>query len=316
MKHDNGTVPKIDFDPSLYPRTYSVSLKSQSGIAVGFVLAAGTAIGAWRLHILASAPTVLIAVLLAPLLGYCLLWAVTLRVTLDPEAVRVRDAFSTRTLLRQEIAGWRVGIEGTGTETTARTLVPRNDEKKTVALPEMKTDPAFFAWFVGLPQLEPINTMDTPPQVSLAKAAVTLVGVMIVLLGTFLLVILLDGRPFQLQTISLIGDTEFVFFFVFCNSRSWRGYSLRNKAVQQQLPYLLQIHCLFLALLIAVETFALSERPHLPDSWIAKPGPRLSSPFESGLLLIGMAIAISQILISRKILSRALESAPISLKSG
>jgi len=138
---------------------------------------------------------------------------------------------------------------------------------------------------------------------------------MIVLLGTFLLVILLDGRPFELQTISLIADTEFVFFFVFCNSRSWRGYSLRNKTVQQQLPHLLQIHCLFLVLLIAVETFALSERPHLPDSWIAERGPRLLSPFESGLLLIGMAIVITQVLISRRILSRTLESAAISLKS-
>ena len=82
--------------------------------------------------------------------------------------------------------------------------------------------------------------VSSPPQVSLAKAALTLVGVMIVLLGTFLFVILLDGRPFELQTISLIVDTEFVFFFVFSNSRSWRGYSLRNKAVQQQLPRLLK----------------------------------------------------------------------------
>jgi hypothetical protein len=315
MKDSHSAAPEISFDPSLYPRAYSVSLKSQSGIVVAFVLAAGAAIGAWRLHILASAPKVLIAALLAPVLGYSLLRALTLRVILEPEAVTVRDAFSTRTLLRQEIAGWRVGIEGTGTGTNARTLVPRDDEKKTVALPEMKTDSAFFAWFVGLPQLEPINYMDTPPQVSLAKAALTLVVVMIVLLGTFLLVILLDGRPFELQTISLIVDTEFVFFFVFCNSRSWRGYSLRNKTVRQQLPHLLQIHCLFLVLLIAVETFALSERPHLPDSWIAKPGPRLMSPFESGLLLIGMAIVITQVLISRRILSRTLESAAISLKS-
>jgi len=153
MKDSHSAAPEISFDPSLYPRAYSVSLKSQSGIVVAFVLAAGAAIGAWRLHILASAPKVLIAALLAPVLGYSLLRALTLRVILEPEAVTVRDAFSTRTLLRQEIAGWRVGIEGTGTGTNARTLVPRDDEKKTVALPEMKTDSAFFAWFVGLPPL-------------------------------------------------------------------------------------------------------------------------------------------------------------------
>lgn len=151
MKHDKSTVAKIDFDPSLYPRTYSVSLKSQSGIVVAFVLAAGAAIGGWRLHILASAPKVLIAALLAPVLGYSLLRALTLRVILEPEAVTVRDAFSTRRLLRQEIAGWRVGIEGTGTRTNARTLVPRDDEKKTVLLPEMKNRLCVFRLVCGPP---------------------------------------------------------------------------------------------------------------------------------------------------------------------
>ena len=316
MKDSQSTAAEVSFDPSLYPRTYSVSLRSQSWIAVAFVLTAGAAIGAWRLHVLASSPKVLFAALLAPVLGYVLLRALTLRVILAPEAVTVRDVFSTRSLLRQEIAGWRAGIGGSGAATTARTLVPKNDGEKAILLPEMRKDGAFFAWFAGLPQLQPINTIDTPPQVSSAKAAVTLVGVMIVLLGTFLLVILLDGRPFELQTISLIADTEFVFFFVFCNSQSWRGYSLRNKTVQQQLPHLLQIHCLFLVLLIAVETFALSARPHLPHSWLVDPGYRYSaSPFVSVLLLIGMAIVMTQVLISRKILSRALEGAAITPKS-
>jgi hypothetical protein len=316
MKVSQSTAAEVSFDPSLYPRTYSVSLKTQSSIAVVFVLMAGAAIGTWRLHVLASSPKVLFAALIAPVFGYLLLQALTLRVILAPEAVTVRDVFSTRSLLRQEIAGWRAGIGGAGAPTSARTLVPKDDGKKAILIPEIKTDPAFFAWFVGVPQLEAINTMDTPPQVSLAKAAVTLVGVMGVLLGTFLLVILLDGRPFELQTISFIVDTEFVFFFVFCNSHSWRGYSLRNKAVQQQLPHILQIHCLFLVLLIAVETFALSERPHLPHSWLVDPGYRYTtSPFESVLFLIGMAIVLTQVLISRKILSRALEGVAISAKS-
>ncbi len=202
MKDSLNTEPEVTFDPSLYPRTYSVSLKSQSWIAVAFVLAVGSTIGLSRLHALASQPKALIAALLAPVLGYSLLRALTLRVILAREAVTVRDVFSTRSLLRQEIAGWRAGIGGAGTATTARTLVPKDDGKKAVLLPEMRTDGAFFAWFAGLPQLQPINTMDTPPQMSNAKVARFAVGVLIVLLEHFCFIFIfstvdrLKSKPF------------------------------------------------------------------------------------------------------------------------
>jgi hypothetical protein len=317
MKDSQSTAAEVSFDPSLYPRTYSVSLKSESWIAVAFVLAAGSTIGLWRLHALASSPKALLAALLAPVLGYSLLRALTLRVVLAPEAITVRGIFSTRSLLRQEIAGWRAGIGGAGTATTARTLVPKDDGKEAILLPEMKTDGAFFAWFAGLPQLQPINTRDMPPQISYAKAARFAVGLLIVLLGTFMFYIyFLDGRPFEIQAISLIADTEFVFLFVFFDTSIGRGYSLRDKAVQRQLPQLLQIHFVSLVLLFALITFALSARPYLPHSWLVDPGYRYSaSPFVSVLVLIGMAIVITQVLISRKLLRRALESAAISPKS-
>ena len=313
MKDSRSSAPEVSFDPSLYPRTYSVPLKSRSWIAVGFVLAAGSTIGLWRLHALTSQPKALILPPLALFFGYCLLRVLTLKVILEPGAVTVRDAFSTRTLLRQEIAGWRAGIGGAGTATTARTLVPKDDGTKAILLPETRTDGEFFAWFLGLPQLKPINTMDTPPQASFAKGALTFVGLLIVFLATFLFwIYFLDGRPFEIQTISLIADTEFVFLFVFFDSSMGRGYSLRNKAVQRQLPQLLQIHFVSLVLLFALITFARSARPHLPHSWLLDPGYRYStSPFVSVLFLIGVAIVITQVLISRKILSRASEGAAV-----
>lgn len=306
MKDSQSTAPNVSFDPSLYPRTYSVSLKSQSWIAVAFVLAAGPTILLWRLHVLASSPKALVAALLAPLLGYSLLRALTLRVVLAAEAITVRDLFSTRSLLRQEIAGWSAGIGGAGTGTAARTLVPKADGEKAILLPEMRTDGAFVAWFAGLPQLQPTNTMDTPPQMSNAQAARLGVGVLIVLLGTFLFYIyFLDGRPFDIQAISLIVDTELVFAFVFFDTSMGRGYSLRNKVVQRQLPQLLQIHFVSLVLLFALITFAPAARPHFPHSWLVDPGYRYStSPFVSVLLLTGLAIVITQVLISRRILSR------------
>ena len=140
---------------------------------------------------------------------------------------------------------------------------------------------------------------------------------LIVLLGTFLFYIyFLDGRPFEIQAISLIADTEFVFLLVFFDTSMGRGYSLRDKAVQRQLPRLLQIHFVSLVFLFALITFALSARSRLPHSWLVDPGYRYStSPFVSVLLLIGVAMVIAQVLISRRILSRALEAAAISPNS-
>lgn len=314
LQMSQSTASDVSFDPSLYPRTYSVSLKSQSGVAAAFVLLVGSAIGLWGLHALASHLKALLVALLAPVFGYLLLRTVTLRVILAPEAVTVRDIFSTRSLLRQEIAGWRADIEGV---TTARTLVPKDDGKKAVLLSELRTDAAFSAWFAGLPQLPPIKTMDTPPQMSYAQAARFGVRVLIVLLGTFLFhIYFLDGRPFEIHAISLIADTEFVILFVFFDTSMGRGYSLRDKAVQQQLPRLLRIHFVSLAFLFALITFALSVRSRLPHSWLVDPGDRYStSPFVSVLFLIGVAIVITQVLISRKILSHAIEGAAISPKS-
>jgi hypothetical protein len=319
MKNSQSTAPEVSFDTSLYPRTYSVSLKSESWIAVAFVLAVGSTIELWRLHALASQPKALLVALLAPVLGYSLLRALTLKVILAPEAVTVQDVFSTRSLLRQEIAGWRAGIGGAATATTARALVPKDDGKQAILLPEMRTDGAFFAWFAGLPQLQPINTMDTPPQMSIAKGVRFVIGLLLVLLGTFVFYIyFLGGRPFEIQAISLIADTECVFLFVFFDTSMGRGYSLRDKAVQQQLPRLLQIHFVSLVFLYALITFALSARSHLPHSWLVNPNPGYrysTSPFASVLLLIGLTAVIAQVLISRKILSRAVEGAAISPNS-
>jgi hypothetical protein len=302
----------------LYPRTYSVPAKIQFYLTFWFILAAGSTILLWRLHVLAYSPKAPIIALVALLLGGCLLEVLTLKVILEPEAVTVRYAFSTRRLLRQEIAGWRAGVEGRGTGTSARTLVPKDDSKKTVSFPEVKTDGAFFAWFAGLPQLQPGSIpMDTPPQMSLAKGARLAVGALVVLMGTLLFYFnFIDGRPYENQTMALITDTEFVFFCVFFDTRMGRGYSLRNKIVQRQLPQLLQVHCVFLALLFALITFAPSARPHLPHSWLVDPGYRYTmSPFESVLVLVGIAIVLTEVWISRKLLSRALESAAISPKA-
>jgi len=161
--------------------------------------------------------------------------------------------------------------------------------------------------------------MDTPPNASIVKALVTWVGLMTAILATFLLLIFLMNKPFGVQIVCLVADTEFVSFLVFCDSRSWRGYSLRNRTVQQQLPHLLRIHSLFLGLIFVVLTMALSAIPHLPDVWFADNVVwyrhlvrHQSSPFAFVLILAGSAAAVTEAWILRRILSRALEGASVS----
>jgi hypothetical protein len=302
MKHE------VHFDPSLYPRTYSLSPYNQwSYILPGFLLAVVLPVQFWRSHGLNSQPTVLFALLFVLTGGYCVLRGLRQKLVLEPEAITVRYAFSSRRLERHEIAGWRKSSGGArGTGLTGRTVVPRDDGKKAVAFYEIKTDPAFFAWFGGIPELKP--TMDTPPQDSILPAFLTWVGIMAALLGTFLLVILLNHRPFESQILALVWDTEFVFFLVFFDSRAWRGYSLRNKQVLQELPRLLGIHCFCLVLIFVLLTFALSVEPRLPSSWVTENGPKDTSPFALVLILIGGITPTIQAWRYRKILSGAVEA--------
>jgi len=238
--------------------------------------------------------------------GYFVLRGLRQKLILEPEAITVRYAFSSRRLERHEIAGWRKSSGGArGTALTGRTLIPRDDAKKAVAFYEIKTDPAFFGWFAGIPELK--ATMDTPPNDTILTSVLTWVGIMAALMATFLLLILLDHRPFEIQIVSLVWDTEFVFFLVFFDSRAWRGYSLRNKRVQQELPRLLGIHCFCLVLIFALLTFALSVEPRLPSSWVTENGPKDMSPFVLVLILIGGITPTIQAWRYRRILRRAVE---------
>jgi hypothetical protein len=149
------------------------------------------------------------------------------------------------------------------------------------------------------------DAMKTPPSASAVEMLVTWVGLVAGAMAIILLATIWLPRQFGLQIVSLVGDTELVFFLVFCDSRAWRGYSLRNKRVQQELPHLLDVHCLFLILVFALLTFALSARSRLPSSWLVESGPKYDSPFALGLIVIGTMTAMTQAWIYRKILRRA-----------
>lgn len=307
-EYRQSTAHEVDFDPSLYPRTYSLSRYNRwSYILPGFFLIVVLPVQLWRSHGLNSQPTVLLALLFVLTGSYSVLRALRQKLILEPEAITVRYAFSSRRLERHEIAGWRKSSGGArGTGLSGRTLVPRDDSKKPVTFYEVKTDPEFYAWFAGIPELKP--TMDTPPVGSSTKGFITWIGIVAGALTVILLSIFLGDRRFGIQIVSLVADTGLVFFLVFCDSRAWRGYSLRDKRVQQELPHLLGVHCLFLVLLLALLTFALSAQSRLPASWLVGSGPRDTPPFVLALLLIGSLTVIAQAWILRRILRRALEA--------
>jgi hypothetical protein len=164
-----------------------------------------------------------------------------------------------------------------------------------------------------------MDQQERPPNASFSKAALTWLGIMVAASATFLLLILLGDRPFGIQIVSTVAETEFVVLLVFFDTRSSRGYSLRNKTVQQQLPHLFRIHSLVLGLIFIVLTLALSSIPHLPDSWFAESVVwqhnfvrHQSSPFAFVLVMAGSAAAVTEAWLMRRILSRALESASVS----
>lgn len=141
--------------------------------------------------------------------------------------------------------------------------------------------------------------------ISITKSLVTFVALVAAGLSIFLLAICLDKNPFQLQITSIFGYTTWVFYLIFCDSRWWRGYSLRQKEVQKELPRLLSMHGAFLVFLVALETMALWAQPRLPSYWRSEYGSRHDSLFVDVLILAGVGVGMTQILMSRKILGRA-----------
>jgi hypothetical protein len=142
---------------------------------------------------------------------------------------------------------------------------------------------------------------------SVTKQFVTWVGLVSGAMAIFWLAILIADKPFGLQITALIGYTGFVFFQLFCDSRAFKGYGLRLTAVRQKIPTLLAIHAVFLLVVFIALTAALSVRPHVLSSWHITNGKRGNS-FDTLLIMVGVTICMGRTLISRKILSRSIDT--------
>ena len=152
--------PPPPVDPSLYPRTYLPS----SGYAVFFYFLGAAAIlpaclGVWYFgtgHQVdnRSQQVMLLAFsLLFGLVGVILIATILrYRVTLRADAIVAESLFTTRTLLRSDIAGQRL-LRTQYVSTLV--LVPRDSSQKKLKLAQMfKTDAALEAWFAGIPDID------------------------------------------------------------------------------------------------------------------------------------------------------------------
>jgi hypothetical protein len=149
------------FDPSLYPRSYRISLRWMLVIlACGAVLTLGGLFGLAYFSLTYAQYTAAAALFLMALctaffcLGlYGLLCGLQYRVILEAESIELIEPFRRRSLRHDEIQGLRVFPGGHGLEVLV--LVPRDARIKQVKIPMvLKTDDAFHLWFSNIAHLD------------------------------------------------------------------------------------------------------------------------------------------------------------------
>lgn len=149
------------FDPSLYPRSYHISLRWMLVIlACGAVLTLGALFGLAYFSLTYAQHTAAAVLFLMALctaffcLGlYALLCGLQYRVILEAESIELIEPFRRRSLRHDEIQGLRVLPGGHGLEVLV--LVPRDARIKKLKIPMvLKTDDAFHIWFSNVANLD------------------------------------------------------------------------------------------------------------------------------------------------------------------
>jgi hypothetical protein len=139
---------------------------------------------------------------------------------------------------------------------------------------------------------------------SLGIGAAYLVGAF----GAIFLFVVLGERRFGIQISTTITYTYFAFWYIFFPTRGLlEKYSLRNKRVQQRIPHLFMIHCAVLILMFLGQTVWFAMKAGLPGFWLTELGKRDGTPL---MIVFFVAVFFTQVLISRRILSRSLRMGP------
>jgi hypothetical protein len=150
----------VEFDPSVYPRTYRTSLGTRISLTfVGLLCIVFGALGAFyfphdpQIHgrtalILLAGLSVLFAILGA----YLIAEIFSMRLTLRSDAIEMKSLTSQRALRREEIAGRRFQP---AQYFNVIALLPRDQSQKKLKLMTLfRSDSAFDLWFASIPDLD------------------------------------------------------------------------------------------------------------------------------------------------------------------
>ena len=150
---------------------------------------------------------------------------------------------------------------------------------------------------------------------SISRFAVLAVLFLTMIPGSFVLMILLDGKPYGLQIGSAVIYTAAVALYTFSHNRGPNPpFMLSCPIVRGQLTSLVKRHLTFLVALFLLQTTALKLRLRLPANWIASTG-RDPSPFVWAVFVMCGGLALLEVLTNRSLLERAHLSAQPEWKS-
>lgn len=142
--------------------------------------------------------------------------------------------------------------------------------------------------------------------VTLGEALGVYVLILLLALGSVLLFITLREQPYGLQIVTAISYTGVVCVWTFFRTRGIKTkHSLGDQYVQDEVPRMLVIHLIYLVVVVLLQMLALRARPSLSPWWTRSDGPKGMPPYVAAMLYGPMVVAISEIVVARRLLARA-----------
>jgi len=155
-------------------------------------------------------------------------------------------------------------------------------------------------------QLDGSERKEEKDPITVAEGLGVYVLFLILAFVSFIAFIVFDDVRYGTQYATIITYSSVVFVYTFFRTRGINTrYPLDEPYVQELFPRLLLIHGAFLALVLIVETSALTLRPSLSAWWVTSARTKDMPPFEIALFLAIGAIAVTQVILSRSQLSRS-----------
>jgi len=155
---------------------------------------------------------------------------------------------------------------------------------------------------------EQLDKPEKRPQVSVAMSLGIFAAYMVGAFGSILLLIFLGDLPFGIQITTVVSYTYFAFWYIFFPTRGMeRKYDFRSEAVQREISRLLIIHFAFLTLVLCGETFLFKIKPRLPAYWLTEYGSDHTPLYVIVSIVAVVLVFFSEVLISRRILSRSVK---------